>query len=116
MVEARVEVGPDLVDHAEREGHLGPRDHGHLRRVQLEPTVRPLRTADGPLHLDDRLARKLSEEREERGVGGPLLERDLGRSPHIPDEGERDAAEGAVLLEMTGDADGLAVQRAQFTR
>ena len=116
MVEPRVELGAHLVDDAEWKRDLGPTDHLDRGREELDSAVRALRPADLPLDREDRLARQVREEREERGVGGPLLERDLGGAAPVPNERERNAAERAVIFEMSRDPDDLAVQRSELTR
>jgi hypothetical protein len=71
---------------------------------------------DRPFDRDHRLPRELGKEREERGVGHSLLQRDLGRPRAVPDERERDAPEGAVVLYVSGDPDNLAVELFELTR
>jgi len=79
VVEPRVELGADLVDDPERKRDLGTADDLDRRREELDAAVRALRTADRSLDRNDRLARQLREEGEQRRVGRSLLQRDLGR-------------------------------------
>jgi len=116
VVEAGVEFRPHLVDDPEGKRDLRPRDDRDPGGRELDPPVGLLGPANRTLHVEDRLPRELGEESEKLGVGDPLLQRDLGGARTVPDQGERDAAERPVVLEMTRDPDDLAVPRGELTR
>jgi hypothetical protein len=116
VVETRVEVGADLVDDTERERNLRLRDDTNRGGEQFHAPVRLLGTSDDALDLDDRFAGELPEQRKPGGVGNPFLQSDLRRAGAVADEGERDAAEGTIVFEVSRDPDGLAVQGGEFTR